>query len=231
MSWELWPWKTYPPYLYGPSVLIPGGEGVRRLLEAAKTVPYYPIDDVYLNGLLAEKANISIEPIERFYCPEAPEEPPACYIQWTASWLTNTSEQMYSSHEAVENFYYYNSNAMIANYPMMNNDSVDTDEMARWQCNASTLPLYADNKRCLKLPIDWNKDEESNNNKCAVPDGPPAMISLDLFYELLEKYQLLLARLPPSSSTGSNPTTLAAALEDGDGANKEKFIRGHAIDN
>ena len=66
VSWDLWPWKTYPNYLFGPAVLIPGGEGVGRLLTAAKTTPYYRIDDVYLNGLLPEKAKINITSIERF---------------------------------------------------------------------------------------------------------------------------------------------------------------------
>jgi hypothetical protein len=65
VSWELWPWKTYPSYLLGPSVLIPGGEGVRRLLNAAKTTPYFRIDDVYLNGLLPEKAEMNVTSLKR----------------------------------------------------------------------------------------------------------------------------------------------------------------------
>ena len=65
MSWELWPWKTYPNYLFGASILIPGSEGIRRLLAAAKTTPYYRIDDVYLNGLLPEKAKMILGDINR----------------------------------------------------------------------------------------------------------------------------------------------------------------------
>ena len=65
VSWALWPWKTYPLYLFGASILIPGGEGVRRLLEAAKTTPYYRIDDVYLNGLLPEKAKMNLSHVNR----------------------------------------------------------------------------------------------------------------------------------------------------------------------
>jgi len=236
VSWELWPWKTYPHYLYGPSVLIPGGEGVRRLLEAAKTVPYYHIDDVYLNGLLTEKANISIEPIDRFYCPAAPEEPPACYIKWTASWLTNTSEQMYRSHEAVESFYYYNTNAMMRYNKMKNGDVEDADEMTKWRCNVSTLPLYTDAKRCLRLPADWDKDEEpkKKKKKCSASDDdeekPPAGIDLEIFYTLLDKYEMLLAQLNTSSSSSTNPTALAAAESD-DAANQVGYIHGHVVDN
>ena len=44
----------------------------------------------------------------RFYCPSAPEEPQPCYIQRTGSWLTNSSWHMFSSHQAVENFYLRN---------------------------------------------------------------------------------------------------------------------------
>lgn len=66
VSWENWPWRTYPSYLRGPAVLIPGGEGIRRLLNAAKSTPYYHIDDVYLNGLLPEKAQINVAFIRRF---------------------------------------------------------------------------------------------------------------------------------------------------------------------
>ena len=67
MGWELWPWKTYPSYLLGPAVLIPGGEGVRRLLNAAKTTPYFRIDDVYLNGLLPEKAKMNVTSLKRLF--------------------------------------------------------------------------------------------------------------------------------------------------------------------
>jgi hypothetical protein len=108
---------------------------------------------------------------------------------------------MYSSHEAVENFYYYNSNAMMISYQMNNNNSVDADEMTRWQCNVSMLPLYADNKRCLRLPIDWNKDEESNDKQC-VAEGPQPMISLEIFYALLEKYHWL--KFPKQHCSAAN---------------------------
>jgi hypothetical protein len=136
---------------------------------------------------------------------------------------------MYSSHEAVESFYYYNSNAMMISN-QMNNDSVDADEMTRWQCNVSMLPLYADSKRCLRLPVDWNKDEESNNKQECAAEGPQPMISLDIFYALLEKYQLLLTQIPQTTSSSSKPTTLAVEVAGENDVIERKFIRGHAID-
>ena len=32
-------------------------------------------------------------------------EPSPCYVQWTTTWLTNSSWHLLRSHEAVENFY------------------------------------------------------------------------------------------------------------------------------
>jgi hypothetical protein len=71
--------------------------------------------------------------------------------------------------------------------------------------------------------------EESNNKQC-VSEGPQPMISLGIFYALLEKYQLLLAQIPQTTSSSSKPTTLAVEATVDDDVIEGKFIRGHAID-
>lgn len=59
LSNEEWPWSTFPSYFLGGSTVITGS-AVSPLLEAARTVPFLWIDDVYLSGLLAEKAGVSL---------------------------------------------------------------------------------------------------------------------------------------------------------------------------
>lgn len=63
ISFDEWPWESYPPYFSGGSVLIPG-RTIGPLLAAAEVTPYLWIDDIYLSGLLAEKANISLRSSE-----------------------------------------------------------------------------------------------------------------------------------------------------------------------
>jgi len=62
-KWSLsigeWPWSSFPSYFFGPSTLITG-QAVRPLLDAAKVSPYFWIDDIYLSGILAEKAGVSL---------------------------------------------------------------------------------------------------------------------------------------------------------------------------
>lgn len=55
----VWPWKSYPRYFYGPCVLIPGPK-IEALLAASQTTPYYHIDDLYITGLLPEKAKMEV---------------------------------------------------------------------------------------------------------------------------------------------------------------------------
>ena len=57
ISYEDWPWITYPPYLSGAIVLL-SGKVIQSLLAAAQTTPCLPFDDTFINGLCAEKAVI-----------------------------------------------------------------------------------------------------------------------------------------------------------------------------
>lgn len=40
---------------------------IKPLLAAAQTTPYFPFEDVYISGLCAQKANVTLETPERLY--------------------------------------------------------------------------------------------------------------------------------------------------------------------
>ena len=64
VSYEEWPWTSYPPYVFGASILI-SGKAVSPLLEAAQETPYFEMEDIYLTGLVARKAGVRLRPTER----------------------------------------------------------------------------------------------------------------------------------------------------------------------
>ena len=53
----MFPRPTFPPYLLGFAYLM-SRTTVRKLLAAAREVPYIPLEDVYVTGLLAERAGV-----------------------------------------------------------------------------------------------------------------------------------------------------------------------------
>ena len=57
MSKEIWPWSTYPAYVSGGSILI-SRMAIGPLLAAAQVTPYFEMEDVYVSGLIAEKAGV-----------------------------------------------------------------------------------------------------------------------------------------------------------------------------
>lgn len=59
LPYECYPWNTYPRYYQGAAVLM-AGSAVGPLLSAAQTIPYHPIDDLYLTGFCAERAGVSL---------------------------------------------------------------------------------------------------------------------------------------------------------------------------
>ena len=65
ISRTVWPWTHYPDYLSGGGYFI-GRGAVRLLLAAAQTTPFFPLEDVYLTGLCAWKANITHNPISKY---------------------------------------------------------------------------------------------------------------------------------------------------------------------
>ena len=59
LSAEEWPWSHFPAYFSGPNILITG-KSITPLLDAAKVTPYFWIDDVYVTGILTEKAGVTL---------------------------------------------------------------------------------------------------------------------------------------------------------------------------
>ncbi|XP_057369826.1 beta-1,3-galactosyltransferase 5-like isoform X2 [Daphnia carinata] len=53
----VWPWPRYPSYLMGGCYAI-SGQSITPLLGATQTTPFFWIEDIYLTGLCASKANI-----------------------------------------------------------------------------------------------------------------------------------------------------------------------------
>lgn len=65
VSYEEWPWTSYPQYLFGASILI-SGKALSLLLDAAQVTPYFGMEDIYLTGLVARKAGIRLRPTDRY---------------------------------------------------------------------------------------------------------------------------------------------------------------------
>lgn len=65
ISYEDFPWQSYPYYCEGAAIMIDGG-AVRRLLASAQTIPYLKFDDIYYTGLVAPKAGISLMMGDRY---------------------------------------------------------------------------------------------------------------------------------------------------------------------
>lgn len=59
MSYEAWPWLTYPNFLVGSCIVL-SGSAIAPLLAGFQVTPYIPFDDVYLTGLVTRRVNSSI---------------------------------------------------------------------------------------------------------------------------------------------------------------------------
>ena len=59
VSRVVWPWARYPFYLMGGFYTI-HGQQIDSLLAAAQTTPYFFIEDIYITGLCAHKANLTL---------------------------------------------------------------------------------------------------------------------------------------------------------------------------
>ncbi|KAM7287602.1 beta-1,3-galactosyltransferase 5 [Ixodes scapularis] len=57
VSWGMYQNATYPDFLTGPSYLL-SGDSVPLLARASDSVPYLYLEDVFLTGLVAEKAGV-----------------------------------------------------------------------------------------------------------------------------------------------------------------------------
>lgn len=59
ISYEIWPWPKFPPYIYGGCYLI-AQTAIVPLLAATQTTPYLPFEDLYLLGVCARKARVQL---------------------------------------------------------------------------------------------------------------------------------------------------------------------------
>lgn len=66
VSFDDWPWRRYPAYFSGGSSII-SGKAVAPLLAAAQVTPFFKFEDVYLSGLVAKKANVTLIPSNRYH--------------------------------------------------------------------------------------------------------------------------------------------------------------------
>ena len=57
ITFDEWPWKEYPSWVWGPAYLLTH-EAIVPLLAAIQTTPIFPFEDVYLSGICAEKGRV-----------------------------------------------------------------------------------------------------------------------------------------------------------------------------
>lgn len=57
ISWDEWPWETYPNYADGPAYLM-HGTWILPLMDAIRTTPTIPFV-VYLTEICSEKAGVT----------------------------------------------------------------------------------------------------------------------------------------------------------------------------
>ena len=66
VTYEQWPWKNYSPFLLGSSYLI-SGTAIGPLVAAAQVTPFCQpngsTEDVYVTGILTQKANVTIRSV------------------------------------------------------------------------------------------------------------------------------------------------------------------------
>ncbi|KAK4017999.1 hypothetical protein OUZ56_000070 [Daphnia magna] len=106
VSRRVWPWPRYPSYLMGGCYAI-SGQAVKPLLAATQTTPFFWIEDIYLTGLCASKANVSLQTQPKYYHPDIPEKGQlnSCFVRKTAIWQTRSSKQLAISHRVTSNVY------------------------------------------------------------------------------------------------------------------------------
>ncbi|XP_045028830.1 uncharacterized protein LOC116920928 [Daphnia magna] len=116
ISYEEWPWKQYPPYYYGPAIIMPGST-VRPLLAAFQTTPFMPFDDVYYSGICTEKAGIKIHVSSNSFNVFVMRQslvPDACDVRRFVAWLTVSGNHMNNSHVATDDFYHNRTQCIVS---------------------------------------------------------------------------------------------------------------------
>ncbi|KAI9563616.1 hypothetical protein GHT06_011080 [Daphnia sinensis] len=139
VSLELWPWPTYPSYLYGGCYLL-GRKSLGLLLAAAKMTPYFPFEDLYLIGLCSRKAHVPLWTFEKMFVMENGNktgEP--CFVGQSITWQTRSDNQFLESHQATEQLY---NNQTECNRSFSNDvhfQLIDPVEYETWSRNISSV--------------------------------------------------------------------------------------------
>ncbi|KAI9563633.1 hypothetical protein GHT06_011097 [Daphnia sinensis] len=131
---EEWPWSQYPPYFFGPAVLIPGNT-VLPLLAACQTTPMMPFDDVYLTGMCTEKAGITV--LKSFNSTSVlamglPGIPTACHVHHYIAWTTVSGNHMNNSHASTNDFYRNETQCILPDESSGTNRTVDPTEFVHF---------------------------------------------------------------------------------------------------
>ncbi|XP_057376585.1 beta-1,3-galactosyltransferase 1-like [Daphnia carinata] len=141
VSLDVWPWPTYPSYLYGGSYLL-GRKSLGLLLEAAQTTPYFPFEDLYLIGLCSRKAHVPLWTCEKMFVMENSNktgEP--CFVGQSITWQTRSDNQFLESHQATEEL--YNNQTECNRFSTHSNDVhfqlIDPLEYETWSRNISSV--------------------------------------------------------------------------------------------
>ncbi|KAI9563442.1 hypothetical protein GHT06_010905 [Daphnia sinensis] len=109
ISEQLWPWSTYPTYVSGGCYLIDSA-AIGPLLAAAQTTPYFPFEDLYVNGLCARKANVQVLASDRMLGAVLDVVEDLLDDNWWlmknfVAWLTSSADEMIASHLATQAYF------------------------------------------------------------------------------------------------------------------------------
>ncbi|KAK4026470.1 hypothetical protein OUZ56_015466 [Daphnia magna] len=109
ISEQLWPWSTYPTYVSGGCYLIDSA-AIGPLLAAAQTTPYFPFEDLYVNGLCARKANVHVLASDRMLGAVLDVVEDLLDEDWWltknfVAWLTSSADEMIASHLATQVYF------------------------------------------------------------------------------------------------------------------------------
>ena len=104
-DWQVWPWLNYPSYVYGGAYLV-SRAAVGPLLAAAKMMPYFRLEDVYLVALCARKAaGVRIFTSDRIFSLNRRCSYNPFWAIKQVTWLTYGPEDMAAADRNVRKFY------------------------------------------------------------------------------------------------------------------------------
>ncbi|KAI9559031.1 hypothetical protein GHT06_015820 [Daphnia sinensis] len=108
VTYQEWPWNTYPSYLGGPAYLL-HGSAIRPLLAACQTTPMVSLEDLYWTGICAEKADVNIyfsSNSTTVFGQHLPTVLDPCDQRRHIAWLTESVDHMNISHVTTDEYYY-----------------------------------------------------------------------------------------------------------------------------